>query len=61
MTEKLPGYDHWKLTTPEDDEYIPPPPKLPPSLHRQEYGSMVVNGVRRYEEDYIYDPLRDWD
>lgn len=55
------AYDLWLQTTPEDeeDERNARPHKQPRQL--PELRSMVVNGVRRYEEDYINDPLRDWD
>lgn len=54
--DAMPGYDNWKLASPEDDKAIrkeQPPEVLPRQPH-----SHVVHGRRYYEEDFIYDPMR---
>ena len=45
---------------PDEDFYVPISTPVPLARERENY-SIVVNGRRRYEEDFIYDPLRDWD
>ena len=54
----LPGYDNWKLASPDDDVERPRPE--PRRKVDREWGRRVENGRTFYEEDFIYDPLGDY-
>lgn len=59
MSNELPGYDNWKLASPDDEEDFERPRPAPRRMADRGWGRRVENGRTIYEEDFIYDPLGD--
>lgn len=56
MSNNLPGYDAWKLASPDDEDELPLPPRHI-NHHPRELRTRQEGGRTIHEADFLYDPI----